>query len=157
MIIFTSLLVSLLFANPCKQSLTDNSTREYSGPKTHFNDPVYACYEWNGKAKKAMKQNHYFAASNYKLASTVRGSQYELRCGGGDYLCAKSADGVEYTIIDYCDESNCDFHTKNHIDILVRDESTDGNTCTKGCKSYNNFQLPWKLVTCSNQLNPDDF
>jgi hypothetical protein len=154
LVVFLSPLTSI----PCKKN--SSSPHVYSGVITHFDDDVYQCYEWNGKAKDAMKSGHLFAAANYKLASpdpSKYKSEFKLDCGVGNYDCIKQADGREYMLIDWCDKSNCDFHSAGHADILVEFEDLDTDECVLGCDGYDTFKNKWTIVPCSNQLNPDDF
>lgn len=72
---------------------------------THFDDDQYQCWEWNNRAKSAIKQGVYFAATNHQLVNPNKAEPYKLNCGGSDYMCARSPVGVEYVIIDWCDPS----------------------------------------------------
>lgn len=124
------------------------------GEKTHFDDNEYQCWEWNGKAKDAMSKGYYFAATNFKLVSPQKSGDFKLKCGGPAYLCARSASGREYQIIDWCNPNgveSCTVAEEGHLDILVGAERNN-NICIDSCDGYNAFQdkESWDLVVCSN-------
>lgn len=106
----------------------------YSGPITHFSGSQFYCEAYNGIANGSGN----FVAVNYKLLT-----QYPMSCG--PFRCVYS--GInKYTIIDYCDASNCDFHVPGHIDVLVTQES--GYACVAGCQGYEAFSDPWFIDWC---------
>ncbi|KAL3900397.1 MAG: hypothetical protein SGCHY_001377 [Lobulomycetales sp.] len=127
---------------------------------THFDDDNYQCYEWNQRAKTALKAGYKFAATNYQLCAPS-GAPHKIQCGGSQYLCALTPNGEEYIIIDWCNPSgaeSCTVHGRGHLDVLVGRESNNVD-CVENCEPYKTFAAAdsWKLVQCSFQINAEDF
>eukprot|EP00727_Mastigamoeba_balamuthi_P008310 m51a1_g4100 hypothetical protein (380) ;mRNA; r:83519-85831 len=129
--------------NPCSTSPTG---QKVNGFLTYFSDNVYACDNWNGKAKKS---KGYFVALNGVCG--MDNSKYCDRC-----VAIQGADGVVYQpvrVIDFCDPSNCDYLKKEHLDVL----DNNGNKLYKKLDQGKNNKdgLPiikwWWLSSCNVQ------
>eukprot|EP00727_Mastigamoeba_balamuthi_P008313 m51a1_g4103 hypothetical protein (164) ;mRNA; r:102808-103461 len=147
-VILLGLLAFLATANfaakrvdPCSTSPTG---QKVNGFLTYFSDNVYACDNWNGKAKKS---KGYFVALNGVCG--MDNSKYCDRC-----VAIQRADGVVYQpvrVIDFCDPSNCDYLKKEHLDVLDNNGNKLYNKLDQGV--YNNDGLPiikwWWLSSCN--------
>jgi hypothetical protein len=108
-----------------------------------------------------MKAGFKFAATNYRLCSPEKEGDFKLTCGGPQYKCARTANGEEYVIIDWCDPNGaeqCTVSERGHLDILVAQESNNVD-CVDGCENYKIFKESdsWELVQCSFEISASDF